>query len=351
VNDAEMFERLVENALCFMRQALDDLETRPKYSVINFYAAIELFLKARLLHEHWSLTVSKDPDWNNFVSGDFMSVNFEQARDRLDKVVRSGIDDKTRKRFDAIRKHRNRMVHFFHNNATDNTEAIAIEQLNAWYELNRLLLKQWAEVFSPWFDEFIVIDNALAKHRGFLKARFDALVPQLNNLRLAGTKIVKCPYCSFEAAVIEAVMEPEGLQYARCQVCECGGELLDVCCPKCGNVSPLYGEDDGCFECDHCHYELKDKQLTKYLDESAASEDNYFADVVPADCGSCGGIETVVLYGGRLLCINCLEVVEPGLLVKCDFCGTGRTGNFEDSDFRGCGRCDGKIGPEQDDED
>ncbi len=58
--------------------------------------------------------VTKDPDRQKFESGDFVSISFEEACARLNKIVQSGIPEPARKNFDAIRKHRNKMVHFFH---------------------------------------------------------------------------------------------------------------------------------------------------------------------------------------------------------------------------------------------
>ncbi|MBN1293095.1 MAG: hypothetical protein JXB48_14745, partial [Candidatus Latescibacteria bacterium] len=53
--------KLIENAFDFFERSLDEFEDNPKYSVIHFYAAVELFLKARLMAEHWSLVVLRDP--------------------------------------------------------------------------------------------------------------------------------------------------------------------------------------------------------------------------------------------------------------------------------------------------
>ena len=47
--------RLTENSIDFLTEAIDGFQVQPKYSIIHFYTAVELFLKARLLHEHWSL--------------------------------------------------------------------------------------------------------------------------------------------------------------------------------------------------------------------------------------------------------------------------------------------------------
>lgn len=88
--------------------------------VIHFYTAVELFLKARLLAEHWSLVVAKrqDPDLTRFELGDFQSVTLDEAADKLDKVLQSPLSSAELSQFRNMAKHRNRMVHFFHEVAT-----------------------------------------------------------------------------------------------------------------------------------------------------------------------------------------------------------------------------------------
>jgi hypothetical protein len=44
-----------ESAFDFLESSVDEIKTHPKYSVIHFATAVELLLKARLIHEHWSL--------------------------------------------------------------------------------------------------------------------------------------------------------------------------------------------------------------------------------------------------------------------------------------------------------
>ena len=165
---SDIFESLVGNALDFLALAISNFESKPKSSVVDFYTAIELFLKARLLHEHWSLIVVKDADWKNFVSGDFQSVPFNEACNRLDKVVQSGLSTTARQKFDAIRRHRNRMVHFFHTvNSADPkaVEEVVIEQLGAWHELSRLMTVQWHPVFKKFKGKFEQIGRKLSRHR------------------------------------------------------------------------------------------------------------------------------------------------------------------------------------------
>lgn len=111
---ATPLERLIANAFYFLTGALQQIKDDPQRSVIDFYAALELFLKARLLREHWSLIVTKDPDIRQFAKGDFVSVTFDGACNRIRRVLGQQIPQEAREAFDAVRKHRNRMVHFFH---------------------------------------------------------------------------------------------------------------------------------------------------------------------------------------------------------------------------------------------
>jgi hypothetical protein len=78
----DFFDSLVQNAIEFLKRSLKELEKGPKYSVIDFCTALELFLKARLFKEHWALVVAKieDAKIQSFKSGDFQSVTVDKLR-------------------------------------------------------------------------------------------------------------------------------------------------------------------------------------------------------------------------------------------------------------------------------
>lgn len=188
-----MFNRLVENGLDFLSKAISELTDRPKYSVIHFYAAVELFVKSRLMYEHWSLVITKrqEPDWDKFVSGDFQSVSLDEAAIRLDKIVRSGLSGAEISAFREIAKHRNKMVHFFHeaHSAEENNEltrSIIKQQLKAWYFLHQLLTVQWNEVFTDWSENISKIDTSLRKYHEFLQIVFDNMRSQIEVLKKKG---------------------------------------------------------------------------------------------------------------------------------------------------------------------
>lgn len=185
-----MFKSLVDNAFDFLFKAISELDEHPKYSAIHFYAAVELLVKSRLMYEHWSLVVTKrqEPDWDKFVSGDFQSVSLDEAASRLDKIVRSGLSGAELSAFREVAKHRNKMVHFFHEaHSTEESDRlkqnIIKQQLKAWYFLQQLLSVQWREIFNEWSDNISDIDLSLRKLHEFLQVVFDNLHPEIEKLK------------------------------------------------------------------------------------------------------------------------------------------------------------------------
>jgi hypothetical protein len=320
--------------------AIETLESAPKFSVIDFYTALELFLKARLLHEHWSLVVAKDADWEKFVLGDFVSVGFSDACARLDKVVRSPLSAGSRSKFDAVRRHRNKMVHFFHageQGDRDIIEAIAIEQLSAWHELNELIEKQWHDVFSPWEKAIARIETQLQRHKKYLRAKFEGLGSELARLAANGAEVGACHICNFEAAIVSEGDLPS-LREGKCLVWSGNNKWLLSNCPGCSQVGRL--SEGGHFVCD-CGYDADDQQLVDVLDETVVTKDDYMDNPYPANCGECESYHSVVSFEEKNLCVVCLDVTTE--LGFCGFCNDANTGDMEDSYLTGCGHCDGKA--------
>ena len=148
---ASDFENLVRNGIDFLEKAMLQLENEPKYSVINFYTAVEIFLKAPLVHDHWTLVVSdRDPDRDKYEAGDFVSVSFEEACTRLSRSLKKPLHKSAKNVFDKIRRHRNRMVHFYHSGIDGKQrDDIKLEQARAWFELNKFVADTWQKEFKP----------------------------------------------------------------------------------------------------------------------------------------------------------------------------------------------------------
>jgi len=334
-------KRLIENALDFLARAIADFKSQPKHSIINFYSAVELFLKARLLQEHWSLIVLKDADRHKFEAGDFVSVSFETACERLQNVVQSPISPRARQTFDAIRKHRNKMVHFFHEAdraSANRLEAIAREQLRAWYDLHKLLTVQWSPIFDGYGAEFNAIEKKLKGHREFLRAKFDDLASAIKQEKANGIAFRACGSCSFNAARVTEIIGD--LSECECLVCGYQDKWFNYTCSNCSKVSPL--RDGGEFACPQCQQKDDTEAIVENINEFIVTSDNYMDAYVPAHCSECEGYRSVVEYKEQFLCVVCFCVTEH--VAACGWCSEYGNGDMEDSSSFGCTMCGGSVG-------
>ncbi|MNS00317.1 hypothetical protein D3C72_315660 [compost metagenome] len=167
------FKMLLNNAVGFLNRAIRDAGNRPNALAIGVYTAIELVLKARLAHEHWSLMVTKSPNRTKFEAGDFVSVSFDDACIRLRDIVQEPLPDETREAFDDLRKIRNRLVHFsppeeafYGLEAASITTATRMAALKAWYLLVKLMKEDWKQTFEPYALEVEAIEVAGRRAEG-----------------------------------------------------------------------------------------------------------------------------------------------------------------------------------------
>jgi hypothetical protein len=107
--------RISESAFDFLKKSVDEIKEHPKYSIIHFGNAVELLLKARLMHEHWSLVVDRvsDADLERFLSGSCKTVGPVEAMKRLGGICGQNIPKDAAVQFEKIAVNRNRMTHFF----------------------------------------------------------------------------------------------------------------------------------------------------------------------------------------------------------------------------------------------
>jgi hypothetical protein len=208
----EGFDSLTENAFDFLRQALTQLSTNPKYSLINFYTGLELILKARLLHEHWALVVSKPERASRvkFQEGDFQSVNLEECIMRLQEICGESLLSE-KKCFDTIRKHRNRLVHFFHpsyigKKARKAASEVAVEQFVGWMLISRLLTDQWSVQFANYSKSISELNRLIHKNRGFLEFKYNTVKSELDKYKKSGRTIATCPSCRYPSAQLRETL-------------------------------------------------------------------------------------------------------------------------------------------------
>jgi len=352
VDTHELFCRLVRNALDFLSHSIEELEKFPKYSVIHFNAAVELFLKARLMHEHWTLVISKskEPDWDNIISGGFQSVSLDEAASRLKKIVRSGLTDQELSAFRSVTKHRNKFVHFFHEADSEvrNREMlqrIVSQQLYAWYLLHKLITRRWDKVFRKWSQQIAEIDKKLREHHEFLRVIFNDLKKEIEKRVAAGSQFEQCHSCGFKSLEYsdQSVNEPHE---AACLVCDLVDRYLLIECPNCNAIVRF--ENEGYGNCARCGKRFDPDELTELL----SNKDQMYLAFKDGDnswdlgnCSDCDGYHTVVRLEDSYLCTSCLGTFES--LANCEWCNEPNTGDMEESYFMGCNFCDGHAGWDQ----
>jgi hypothetical protein len=250
---SDFFVSLVENAIEFLKTVSCQLKASPKHSLINFAAAAELFLKARLLAEHWSLVVDKPGEANleSFRRGEFRSVGPEEAIRRLENIVGEPLTSDEKNCFKELRNHRNKLVHFFHPRYAkpeqSTVDEVVSKQLRAWFYLRRLLTQRWQKQFERFVKQIESLDKLLQKNRSYLQGKFLALKPEIDKAKEEGTEFLSCERCGYEAARLGEISEP--LFECKCFVCEAEQRCLRVECPRCSALIIIDDLAEGVCSC------------------------------------------------------------------------------------------------------
>jgi len=347
----EMFQQVADNAVDFLAHSLTELEKAPKYSVIHFCSAIELFLKAKLMLEHWAL-IDDDPRAANharFLNGSFKSVAMEETIERLQNIANVRIPPEGRRSFSEVRKHRNKMVHFFHPEyaeASDRTiELIVIEQTKAWFYLHRLLTKEWKSEFSVYQDRISELHRMVSNNRNYLQAKFDALLPGIQKGSERGIVFSRCDFCKFSAVKQKPLLG--NLQTFECLVCESTSNYLCETCPDCRHEIFIYDLGEAfCEDCDKTfdlEYFLDKYAPITHIEKDLFEENRYY-------CSYCEFTDepSVVPFQDQWLCLCCRQLhSEVGV---CGWCTELIAGDTEDTYVYGCRIwCHGYLGHHSDD--
>lgn len=349
----DFFDSVVDNAIDFLRQALDELETKPKYSIIHFCASIELFLKARLMLEHWSL-ISEEPQKANIIkfrTGNFRSVGIDETIIRIQNIANIRIPREAQLSFSELREHRNKMVHFFHPDYVDDPtqetiEGIVSEQTKAWFHLHRLLTREWKEEFEDHQDQVEDLHALVDRHKGYLKAKFESISADIEKGQARGITFSKCESCGFVAAR-ETVISGN-LYSSYCLVCEIrSNKKLVESCPNCAR--PIFIYDLGEAFCEDCDEMFP---LSHFVEKYAPIEDlgEGLVSENRAYCPDCEYTEeeSVVPFADGWLCLCCLNLHDS--VGHCGWCDELVAGDLEDSYVAGCRVfCEGYVGHHADD--
>ncbi|HBV2664436.1 hsdR [Klebsiella pneumoniae] len=336
---------LINNGLEFLDKARMELESsKLKFSIVSFWTAVEILLKVPLAHEHWSLVCSpkKPIKKQAYLAGDFQSVTYEETRERLKDVLENPLDKETNDAFDKVRKHRNRVVHFFHPTFSAAEEhTILKEQADAWFALNRLLRDDWKIIFRA-NHNFKLALNETRLIRGsefYAKIRLKQVKPELEQIAKQDIQIGNCTECHQDATVTETIIisnENRKLEVTRCKVCTSSVRKITLACPSC-EVIHVLPEGDEEFECKDCgysseRYELLDEELFYSLDQKEFSD-------FPAGCTNCMKPDSVCIFGEGFLCVECLNYYKK--MSQCKYCEHLSNQVPLNSRAYGCEFCDG----------
>lgn len=284
--DAFVTERLriglLENAVDYVLSAAEHTRNSTpralKYALLHLVAGVELILKARLLREHWSLLFA-DVDkaaLGALESGDFRSIGFESACERLRGVAAVEIERSTLDYLDRLRKLRNQLQHFAIDVDLDSVKSVVARGLDFVLDFRARHLAD-ASVDQRVLDE---IYEHLQEFKEFVNHRMTAIEPQLKaapdlldcprcfqRTMIVGDASPRCAFCGLEVAPdVLASQISEGGEPEECPNCGAGSCVMVVydndtagwvctsCavrgdysrCPRCGRLSDT---DDLCFDC------------------------------------------------------------------------------------------------------
>jgi hypothetical protein len=346
----DLFDALVKNAIDFLDSSLDDLEKRPKNSIVDFYTSIELFLKARLMTEHWTLILSKPENANigSFRVGDFHSVFLEDAIKRLKSILSEHLGQSTIDNFKALGEHRNQIVHFAHSDYSDLDAikaGVVVEQWSSWHHLHTLLTKKWKDVFSSYQKEIDRIHQRMMQQKDFIQARYDELKPIIEIEEKAGKTVIDCLHCEMHSAVVTKDHQ-WGPEYS-CIVCGIKDTAVAVThetikCPNCDEDFEFF--DKNITNCPHCGTEITTEILIDLCEIKYTEGEGWWEEGQPhiAGCHQCQNEKHSVFFINNLWsCVSCFD--RGWQAISCPHCGEFVTGDMETIKYFACYKCEDEV--------
>lgn len=351
----EVLNLLTTNAFDFLETGIREFDDKPKYSIIHFSTAIEMFIKARLMHHDWKLIFSNkdEVDWKKLRAGDFRSVSIREAKERIKtKEPNNKLINDAYINFNSLSNHRNKIIHFYHHELDSNRatkEKIISEYCNSWFSLRNLLTNDWKNQLIKYKMKFLSADSLMKFSRSYLKEKFTRVEREIKN-----RDPEQCPVCGYTSLVYDpALLSKFGLGIRMCAVCDYQERILksfDAHCQECGK-SPLILHHDR-WVCGQCEASVDNihecKEYKEKIEDKAYRHIHYGDFPKRIDCQTCDGTDTVLrLPTGRdditdkdtylYLCTNCFEISQN--CWSCENCGTLYLDDGRFRELFGCSSC------------
>ena len=278
---------LLDNALDSLLSAAeavhrDEGPRSLKEAVLHLANGVELMIKARIAQEHWSLIFSNidHASYGKIVSGDFVSVDYGKAIERLGGIVDVTVERQSKDHLQALRKQRNLLTHF-----TGELDATQTKSLLAKGMAFCVEFCEQQNMATPDAESTLgAIHENLIDLQEFVNDRMDSI---LTTAQYA--LIWECPECWQEALTIDGGV-------VQCQFCRRDADRHELAtfnsegdiedCPECGTEQTfafVLGNNEKemwvCFYCGE-HGEHYDRCII------CNSPDNFFGDDLKI-CESC----------------------------------------------------------------
>ena len=333
-------EALISNGLDFLNKAREELQAgQAKFSIVSFWTAVEILMKVPLVNEHWTLACSgKKMERRKYLAGDFQSVTYDEACARLGDVLEKPLKKNTVELFNKVKNHRNRVVHFYHNELSEgDQQKVLTEQADAWFALNRLMCDDWSSLFG--WDQSIKLaaDEAkmlrISAFYAGAKFRHESVQQELTIEIRAGTSVSECTICGYPASLKQMLIPEISLYDKTCLVCNQQDIFLELDCPQCDEIVIMKaGEDD--FNCSSCGYESSRYEAFNPISADERNESD------AACCSNCLRIGSVCYFKSlydNFICTSCFNTYE--IVGQCGRCLRWSTDVPAHSLTEGCAFC------------
>ena len=231
---------LIENSFDYLEASIvnsKDTNIRAwKYALLNLSSAIELMMKAVLENEHWSLLFEDIKKANKDVlnKGDFKSVNFETAAERVESIVGLKFSPSEKKCIEKIRQKRNRITHFSIELHIEEVKSVVARGIGIFVKLYKQI-----DTTENLEEKLYYINTELSGFEKYVKIRLAEIEKEVSGMPRSDI-FLTCPSCYQETIVID-----EKFDEFSCKFCGAIFTYKDMAtlasdgfsgpCPECSN--------------------------------------------------------------------------------------------------------------------